>query len=329
MSEQDTLAKEEIDALMQGVSSGVVDTSPGPPPAGTARDYNLGTEMRIVRGRMPALEMINERFVRLFRKSAYTMLRRAVEITGGAVQIQKYGEYMQSLAVPTSLNMVKVNPLRGTALIVLAPSLVYAVVDSFFGGNGRSATIEERSFTASESRIVRLMLQSLFADMKEAWAEVAAIDFEYLSAEMNPHFATVMSPSDAVVISSFHLDFDGGGGDLHITMPYSMIEPIRAALETSMQCNQGERDSRWYNALRQEIELAEIEMRTVLGHSDVTVSRLLALKSGDVLPCDFNGQATLFADDIPILQGGFGNSRGQQAIKVSGFASAPWGDVAT
>ena len=327
MSDEDVLAPEEIDALVKGVSSGAVDTSPRPLPDGTASEYNLGSEMRIVRGRMPTLEMIYERFARLFRHSVYRMLRRTVDITVGAVQIQRYGDYMQSLALPTSLNMVKINPLRGTALIVLAPKLVYAVVDSFFGGNGRNASIEGRNFTASESRIVRLLLQSLFTDLKEAWAPVATIDFEYLSSEMNPQFATVMSPGDAVVVTSFHLDFEGGGGDLHVTMPYSMIEPIRAALDSSLPRERCEQDSLWSDILRQEIELAEIEMRTVLGHSETTVSRLLELKPGDVLPCDFNGQVTLFADDIPILRGGFGVSRGQQAIKVVDFTIRA--DIAT
>ncbi len=158
--------------------------------------------MRIVRGRMPTLEMINERFARLFRVSLYNLLRRSPEISVHPLQIKKFTEYVHTLHVPTSLNMVRINPLRGTALLVLDPKLVFAVVDNFFGGVGRHAKIEGREFTATEQRIIHMLLRSAFADLREAWSHVASIEVEYLQSEINPHFANIVSPSEIVVVTS-------------------------------------------------------------------------------------------------------------------------------
>ena len=152
---------------------------------------------------------------------------------------------MHTLHVPTSLNLVKINPLRGTALIVLDPKLVFAVVDNFFGGTGRHAKIEGREFTATEQRIIHMLLRSVFADLHEAWSHVAHIEVEYLQSEINPHFANIVSPSEIVVVTSFHIELDGGGGNLHVTMPYSMIEPLREMLDAGVASDRVEKDERW------------------------------------------------------------------------------------
>ena len=219
MSEENVLEQAEVDALLKGVDEGAVDTEGPAEDPGVVRSYDFSREMRIVRGRMPTLEMINERFARLFRNSVYNMLRRSSDISVGPVQTRKFADYMRTLELPTSLNLVRISPLRGTALIVMDPKLVFSVVDNFFGGSGKNGEVEARDFTATESRIIQLILNSLFKDMKEAWAQVAPIDVEYISTEMNPHFANIVAPSEVVVISSFKLKLESGGGDLHITMP--------------------------------------------------------------------------------------------------------------
>ncbi len=211
MSGEKILNQDEIDALLNGVDSGAVSTEPDPEP-GSARSYDFNNQMHIVRGRMPTLEMINERFARLFRVSLYNLLRRAPEIAVAPVQMKKFSEYVQSLHVPTSLNMVKYNPLRGTSLVVLDPKLVFAVVDNFFGGTGRHAKIEGRDFTATEQRVIHLLLRNAFADLREAWSHIAAIELEYVQSEINPHFANIVSPSEIVVVSSFHIELEGGRG---------------------------------------------------------------------------------------------------------------------
>jgi flagellar motor switch protein FliM len=315
MSDDKILDQAEIDALIHGVDSGQVSTEGATAP-GEARAYDLVNAMRIVRGRMPTLEMITERFARLFRTSIYNLLRRSPEISVHPLQIKKFSEYTHTLHLPTSLNMVRINPLRGTALVVLDPKLVFAVVDNFFGGMGRHAKIEGREFTATEQRIIHMLLRSAFSDLREAWAHVASIEVEYLQSEVNPHFANIVSPSEIVVVTSCHVELNGGGGDLHVTMPYSMIEPMRDVLDAGIASDRMEKDTRWSNLLRAEIEDAEVQLKTLLGRTQVTLEDLLNLKSGDILPCDFGGKVTLLAEDVPLFRGSFGLSRGQQAVKV-------------
>ena len=223
MSVQDLLSQDEIDALLHGVDDGDVETEHDEGVEGT-RNWDLTSQDRIVRGRMPTLEMINERFARYTRISLFNLLRHSADVAVGGVQIIKFGEYVHTLYVPTSLNLVKVRPLRGTALCILDAKLVFKLVDNFFGGDGRHAKIEGREFTPTELRVVQLVLKQVFIDMKEAWSNVMDVDFEYVSSEVNPSLANIVSPSEVVVVNSFHIELDGGGGDLHITFPYDHIK---------------------------------------------------------------------------------------------------------
>jgi len=328
MSAEKILTQDEIDALIHGIDSGAVDTEPEVDPT-VPRSYDFQNQVRIVRGRLPTLEMINERFARLFRVSLYNLLRRTPEISVGQVQMKKFTEYVHSLHVPTNLNIVKINPLRGTALMVLAPKLVFAVVDNFFGGNGRHAKIEGRDFTATEQRVIHMLLKSAFADLKEAWSHTLKIDIEYLQSELNPHFANIVSPSEIVVITTFNVELDGGGGEFHVTMPYSMIEPLRDVLDAGVQSDRVEHDERWLYTLREEINDAEVELATSLAQARLTVGEILNLRPGDIIPCDFNGRVTLFADAVPMFRGTFGLSRGQQAVKITERVRRPGGTSAT
>lgn len=315
MSGNDVLSQDEIDALLHGVDSGSVKTE-DVPAAGEARQYDFTNQVRIVRGRMPTLEMINERFARLFRTALFNMLRRAPEVAVAPVRMQKFSEYVHSLHVPTNLNLVKILPLRGTGLVVLDPKFVFAVVDNFFGGSGRFAKIEGREFTATETRVIHMLLKHVFACVKEAWSHVARLDIEYINSEINPHFANIVSPTEIVVITSFHCELDGGGGDVHITMPYAMIEPMRELLDAGVASDRVEHDERWGQALREEIEDAEVELSTLLGRSRMTMQQLLDMQVGDIIPCDFTGRATILAEDVPVFRGTFGVSHGQQAVQI-------------
>lgn len=315
MSGNDILNQDEIDALIHGVDSGAVAIEPASDPT-EARDYDFATQVRIVRGRMPTLEMINERFARLFRTSLFNLLRRTPEISVGPVQMSKFSEYVHSLHVPTSLNLVRVAPLRGTALVVLDPKFVFASVDNFFGGNGRFAKIEGREFTATENRIIQMLLKQVFTDLQEAWSSVARLKFEYINSEINPHFANIVSPTEIVVITTFHVELDGGGGDIHVTMPYSMIEPMRELLDAGVASDRVEHDERWLIALKEELEDAEVELYMILGRGEIPLSKLVELKAGDIIPMDFTGRATVIAEDVPVFRGSYGVSHGMHAVKI-------------
>jgi flagellar motor switch protein FliM len=309
------LDQDEIDALIHGVDSGAVNTNPEPAP-NEVRSYDFNNQMRIVRGRMPTLEMINERFARIFRVSLYNLLRRSPEISVHQIQVKKFSEYVHTLHVPTSLNLVKMNPLRGTALVVLEPKLVFATVDNFFGGTGRHVKIEGREFTATEQRVIHMVLRNVFSDLHEAWSHVAPIEVEFVQSEINPHFANIVSPSEIVVITSFHIELDGGGGNLHVTMPYSMIEPLREILDAGVASDRVEKDERWMICLREEMEDAEVQLTTRIGRCNISLATLLNLKAGDIVPCDFQGKVTVLAEDVPVFRGSFGLSHGMQAVKV-------------
>ncbi len=317
MAVNDLLTQDEIDALLHGVDSGDVETGTDEADSGQTRNYDFNSQDRIVRGRMPTLEMINERFARHMRISLFNLLRRSSEISVGGVSMLKFSEYVHSLFVPTSLNIVKVRPLRGTALFVLDPKLVFILVDNFFGGDGRFHTkIEGREFTATEQRVIQMILELAFKDLKEAWSPVMEVDFEYVNSEVNPQFANIVSPTEVVVVNTFHVELDGGGGDLHVTMPYSMVEPIRDLLDAGIQSDRSEKDERWTIALREEIKGAEIELSSVLTETTVSLREILNMKPGDVIPIELPKKVTVLAEDIPVFRGRYGVSRGNMAVKV-------------
>lgn len=325
----DVLKQEEIDALLNGINAGAVATeSPPATETNEPRRYDLATQQRIVRGRMPTLEMINGRFARLLRNGLFNLLRRSPEIAVKPLNIVKFSDYIQTLAVPASMNMVKISPLRGTALFVLDATLVFTLVDQFFGGQGLHAKIEGRDFTRTENRIVQLLLAQAFADMREAWSGIATLQPEYLNSEINPQFANIVSPSEIVVVTAFKIEFDGAGGHLHITLPFSMIEPIRDVLDSGMQSDRAERDENWSHRLREEINDVQIELVPVLGQATVSLERLLHLRPGDLLPCSFDGSITLFTEGVPLVRGTYGAAHGQQALKVIEWLQLPGGQAA-
>ena len=317
MSANELLSQDEIDALLHGVDDGDIETEEDIFD-GEARSYDFTSQDRIVRGRMPTLEMINERFARYFRTSLFNMLRRSPEISVGGVQMLKFAEYVHSLFVPTSLNLVNIRPLRGTGLLVFDPKLVFIAVDNFFGGSGKFYNkIEGREFTQTESRIIEMMLEKAFVDMKEAWSPVLGVDFEYQNSEVNPHFANIVSPTEVVVISTFHIELDGGGGDLHVTIPYSMLEPIRELLDAGTVSDRTETDERWTTALREDIKAADIELKSTLIEVEVTLGEVMNMKKGDIIPFEFPEQVVLETEEeVPVFRGKFGVHHGNNAIRI-------------
>ena len=312
---QDLLSQDEIDALLHGVDDGDIGPEEEVDAAGI-KSYDLTSNDRIVRGRMPTLEMINERFARYTRISMFNFLRRSADVASGGVQIMKFGEYIHTLYVPTSLNLVKMRPLRGTALFILDAKLVFKLVDNFFGGDGRHAKIEGREFTPTEVRVVQLILTQVFNDMMEAWSPVIPVEFEYVGSEVNPAMANIVSPSEVVVVSTFHIELDGGGGDLHLTIPYSMIEPMREVLDAGFQSDVDDVDERWQQSLREDILEAPIEIHGTLAQRDITLREVAALKTGDVIPIEIPEDFVLEANGIPIFTGKMGISNENLAVKI-------------
>ena len=315
MAVQDLLSQDEIDALLHGVDDGLVQTEMAAEP-GSVKSYDLTSQDRIVRGRMPTLEMINERFARYTRISMFNMLRRSADVAVGGVQVMKFGEYVHSLYVPPSLNLVKIKPLRGTALFILDAKLVFKLVDNFFGGDGRHAKIEGREFTPTELRVVRMVLEQAFVDLKEAWQAIMEVNFEYINSEVNPAMANIVGPSEAIVVSTFHIELDGGGGDLHVTMPYSMIEPVREMLDAGFQSDLDDQDERWVNALRQDVMDVDVPINATVARRQLKLRDILHMQPGDVIPVDMQEELVMRANGVPAFKVKMGSHKGNLALQV-------------
>jgi flagellar motor switch protein FliM len=315
---QDLLSQDEIDALLHGVDDGDIETE-ADEDSGAVHPYDLTSQDRIVRGRMPTLEMINERFTRYTRISMFNLLRRTADVSVGGIQIQKFGEYVHTLYVPTSLNMVKFRPLRGTALIILDAKLVFKLVDNFFGGDGRHAKIEGREFTPTELRVVQMVLDQVFIDLHEAWRAVKPIEFEYINSEVNPSMANIVSPSEVVVVSTFHIELDGGGGELHITLPYSMIEPIREVLDAGLQTDTDERDDRWVRALREDVMDAKVELECDIVRREIPLRDIVDLRAGDVIPITMPEAHVVTANGVPMFRTTLGQVDEKLALRIQDF----------
>ena len=315
MAVQDLLSQDEIDALLHGVDDGLVQTEMAAEP-GSVKSYDLTSQDRIVRGRMPTLEMINERFARYTRISMFNMLRRSADVAVGGVQVMKFGEYVHSLYVPTSLNLVKIKPLRGTALFILDAKLVFKLVDNFFGGDGRHAKIEGREFTPTELRVVRMVLEQAFIDLKEAWQAIMEVNFEYINSEVNPAMANIVGPSEAVVVSTFHIELDGGGGDLHVTMPYSMIEPVREMLDAGFQSDLDDQDERWVKALREDLLDVDVPLSATVARRQLRLRDILHMQPGDVIPVELPDELIMRANGVPSFKVKLGSHKGNLALQV-------------
>jgi flagellar motor switch protein FliM len=313
----DLLSQDEIDALLAGVEGGAVETEIDEPlPPGVAIGYDFTQQDRIVRGRLPTLEMVNDRFARYFRGNLFNVLRKSCEVSVLGVRMMKFNEYVHSLAVPSNLNLIRIKPLRGTALCLMEPRLVFTVIDNFFGGDGRyHARIEGRDFTPTENRVIQIVLAEIFTAMAEAWAPVLKMDFEFLNSEINPQFANIVSPTETVVVSRFHIELDGGGGEIHLTLPYSMVEPIRELLDAGVQSDRAERDDRWIQSLHEEILDAEVELSSVMVETRISIGDFLHLRPGDVIPIAMPEFASVYAEDVPVFRGRMGNANGHKAIR--------------
>ncbi len=316
----DFLSQDEVDSLLDGVTGETKETTAAPEAQpGEVRPYNFAAPDRIVRGRMPTLEIINERFTRLFRIGIYNFVRRTPEISIGPVRAMKYSEFIRNLLVPTNFNIVHAKPLRGHSLFIFDPNLVFLMVDNMFGGDGRFHTrVEGREFSQTESRIIQKLLAVAFAAYGKAWETVHPIKLEFVRSEINPQFLNVASANDIVVVTTFDIDFGGNGGALHICLPYAMLEPIKDLLCSPMQ-DQNESlsvDQRWMQLLSKQVQSANIELVATLGHAEVTLDQVLKMRSGDIIPLEVGESITAAVNGIPMMECKYGSFNNQYALMV-------------
>jgi flagellar motor switch protein FliM len=312
----EVLSQDEVDALLKGVN-GDDEPEAADEQHDGVRHYNLATQERIVRGRMPTLEIVNERFGRLFRVGIFNFMRKSPEISIGPAKVSKYGDFIRNLVVPTNLNIVQARPLRGNALVVFDPTLVFTVVDNMFGGDSRFHTrIEGRDFTPTEQRIIQRMLAVMLESYNKSWQSVHPMAFEYLRSEMHTQFATIATPSEIVVTTTFSVEFGSAGGEIHVVIPYSTLEPIRDLLYSSTQSDSAEPDNRWMHMLKRQVQDAEVQLTAHLARTSVTLGQVMGMRRGDVIPMDIRPNLVADVDGVPIFECRYGVLNGQYAIKV-------------
>ncbi len=311
------LSQDEVDALLQGITGESQKLEQEQVDEGAIRNYDISSQERIVRGRMPTMEIINERFARNIRIGLFNFIRKSPEIAIGSIKVQKYSAFLREIVVPTNFNIVSVRPLRGSGLIVCDPTLVFAVIDSLFGGAGKYHTrIEGRDFSPTEQRIIGRLVDVICAEYKKAWHGVYPLELEYQRSEMQPQFANVATPSEIVVATSFTLEIGDASGTIHFCIPYATLEPIRDVLYSTIQGDAAEPDRRWVKLMTQQIQAANVELVAELGHAPATVEQLLSFKTGDFIELDLKPAIQAKVRGVPVLDAHYGISNGKYALKV-------------
>ena len=314
---QQILSQDEVDALLQGITGESQKLEQDEAPQGGVRNYDIASQERIVRGRMPTMEIIGERFARNIRLGLFNLIRKSPEVSIGGIKVQKFSAFLREIVVPTNFNIVNVKPLRGSGLIVCDPSLVFAVIDALFGGVGKYHTrIEGRDFSPTELRVILRLIEVITAEYKKAWTGVYPVELEYQRSEMQPQFASIATPSEIVVATSFTLEIGETTGTVHFCIPYSTLEPIRDTLYSTVQGDSSEPDRRWVNLLTHQIQAAEVELVAELAQAGATVEQLLAFKPGDFIELDLNPMIKAKVSGVPVFDAHYGTSNNKYAIKI-------------
>ena len=314
---QQILSQDEVDALLQGITGESQKLDEAPADTGEIRDYNLASQERIVRGRMPTMEIINERFGRNIRTGLFNFIRKSPEIAIGGIKVQKYSAFLREIVVPTNFNIVSVRPLRGSGLIVCDPTLVFAVIDALFGGAGKYHTrIEGRDFSPTEQRIITRLVDVITTCYKKAWHGIYPLELDYQRSEMQPQFANIATPSEIVVATSFTLEIGDTSGTIHFCIPYATLEPIRDVLYSTVQGDSNEPDRRWVNLMKKQIQAAQVELIAELATAPATVEQLLSFKAGDFIELDLHQIIQAKVVGVPVFDCHYGTSNGKYALKV-------------
>lgn len=315
------LSQEEVDALLRGVTDGEIETETeeAVDESGIV-SYDLTSQERIIRGRMPTLDIINQRFTRLFRNSLSSTLRKVLDVSTVSTDTVKFGEFIKSLPVPASLHIFKMEPLRGFALFIAESKLVFALVDTFFGGTGSvSMKIEGRDFTTIEQRMIKKVILMALEDLEKAWKPVHNVTISFVRSEVNPQFAAIVPPTDVVVVILFEIEMDQVSGTITVCLPYSTIEPIIGKLKAGFQSDQLEVDQLWIKRLRERMLEAQVEVVVELGKARITSKDLVNFKVGDIvqLDNDVTDELTVKVEGVPKFRGYPGTMKGSKAVQVS------------
>lgn len=315
------LSQDEVDALLKGLDDGDIETAKKESVEETSdvRPFDLTNQDRVVRGRMPTLDIINDRFAKIYRLSLSGALRRILDVNVCQAEMIKFGEFTRTLPVPTSLHILKLDPLRGHALFMIESRLIFNLVDCFFGGSGKSTyKIEGRDFTSIEYKVINKVVKQVLADMEQAWQPVVPIEFNFVRSEVNPQFATIIPPTDVCIVVRYEVEMDRLMGRMALVLPYSTIEPIRSKLYASYQSDQLEVDAGWVARMKKRLYEVPVEILVEFGRTHLKGSELLNMEIGDVimLDSDLAQPLTVMVQGVQKFKATPGILRGNQAFQV-------------
>lgn len=326
------LSQDEVDALL----SAVQDDGDSPSSGGSGdfggefetedeqseniQPYDLTNQDRVIRGRMPILEIIYERFIRQFRVSLSNSLRKISTISMISTDLLKFGEFVNTLPIPSCMAIMRFNELRGPALIVFESKLAYAIIDSYFGGTDRPYTkFEGKEFTSIELSFMKRVMDMAIADLEEAWAPVHRIDAQYVRTEINPQFVGVVPPSDVIITTTFEVEFESVSGTIMVVIPYSTIEPIKQKLSSSFQTENDVVDTLWTRSMHEHVQTAEAAAIVKLGNTSMTIGDLVSLQVGDIIPLhqEVSGELDLEIEGATKMKCLIGTYKGNRAVQIT------------
>ena len=306
------MSSEEVEALLEHSKAKAVPAKPG-----EVRTYDLAGRERIIRGAMPSLDRINERWVAEFQQTLADRVRRGLEVIVENVQPMSYADWLAPFPAASSLNLLNVKPWGGTALIAIESRVLSGLVEAFYGGGAPQAeTAARATLGRAEERFNRLIVDSLTERFQAAFRPIAELEFEFVRTELNPHYASIATPSETVLVTKLELKLDELAGQLCLVMPASLVEPVRERLDEQLRTASPESRAQWQGALREHLAVSGLELTGVFFEGQITMKELLRLKSGDVWPIEMPKTAVLRAGSVPLIQGKFGRSRGYNAVKV-------------
>jgi flagellar motor switch protein FliM len=332
------LSQSEVDALLAAVTDGDVPPTSGSGGSGgggsnvksingsVSQDkniitYDLTSQDRIIRGRLPQLEVIYEKFMRSFRVSLSASLRKIASITLTSTEFLKFGEFINTLPIPTCMSVLRFNNLRGSAIFVIEAKLAYALVDSFFGGADRPyAKMDGKEFTPIELQIVKKVVELAINDLEISWSSIEKIDCSFQRTEINPQFVGIVPPTDVVIASTFDVELEQASGTIAIVIPYSTIEPIKQKLQTGFQVESDQTDKKlWTSIIKEQLLDTQVDIKVNLGETEVKLKDLMNLKVGDVIPLtqDSSGELDIQVENVKKFKGYYGVHHGTVAMQIT------------
>lgn len=322
------LSQSEVDALLAAVSDGDMDAADEAASGGggglddkVVVDYDLTSQDRIIRGRLPQLDVIYEKFMRAFRVSLSSALRKIATLNHASTDFLKFGEFINTLPMPTCMSVLRFNSLRGSALFVIESKLAYALVDSFFGGADQPYTkVEGKDFTPIELQIVRKVVNLAIEDLESAWSSVEAIDCTFVRTEINPQFVGIVPPTDIVIASTFDVELENANGTITIVVPYSTIEPIKQKLSNGFQVESDQTDKKlWTSTIEDQLMETDMDIKVSLGGTEISLEDLMKLKKGDVIPLDqdASGELDVLVEGTKKFKAYYGIHHGSVAVQVT------------